>query len=103
MRGWRREKSEEKRQIQKGCLPGPWSQGLAMQQGCQGGSERPGFSSQWRQSRAWGWRFISRAVLQTTATWLLTVLRGLGSCGGCSLPFANRTVRVSRGGLFELG
>lgn len=35
MRGWGREKSEEKRQVQKGRLPEPWSQGLAMRRGCQ--------------------------------------------------------------------
>lgn len=94
---------EKKGKSRKAACQGPGVKAWQCSRAAGGHSARLGFSSQWRQSRAWGWKFISRAVLQTTATWLLTVLRGLGSHGGCSQPFANRTAQVSRGGLFELG
>lgn len=101
MRGWGREKSEEKGRSRKAVCQSPGVKAWQCGGAASGRSERLCFNSPRRQSKASGWRFIIGAGLQTTATWLLLVLRSPGSCGGCSPPFANRTVPVSRGGWFE--
>ena len=92
---------KKKGRSRKAACQGPGVKAWQCGRAASGCSERLRLNSQWRQSRASGWRFISRAVLCSNLA--LHGSERLGSCGGCSLLFANRASWLSKGGLFELG
>lgn len=92
---------KKKGRSRKATCQGPGVKAWQCGRAASGCSERLCLNSQRRQSRASGWRFISRAVLRSNLA--MDGSERLGSCGGCSLLFANRASWLSKGGLFELG
>ena len=96
-----RKRVKKKGRSRKAACQGPGVKAWRWGRAAGGCSKRLHLNSQRRQSKALGWRFISRLVLRSNLA--LDDSERLGSCGGCSLLFANRASWLSKGGLFELG